>query len=291
MPTPPVTVLADAGPTIGLGHLSRAGAVAAALRVRGHEVTTVVVGEEGVVHDGINWIPLGDGTPPGYGPLLVDSYRVDVAALAARRPVATFWDGAGDPPAGVQLAIALSDPDGLRLACLRPMFWGAIARVGGTESPAVRRILVATGGGATGGIAELTATVAAAAPGIEVAAALGPYADEALPDGVTAIRTPPRMVDVLQDADLVVTAAGQTMLETLCVGTPCIATAVVDNQRAQLDLLAGAGGVRAAEPSEIGAAVAALVADAPAREQLTTTGRALVDGFGALRVAALIARL
>ena len=288
MPTPPVTVLADAGPTIGLGHLSRAGAVAAALRVRGHEVTTVVVGEEGVTHDGINWIPLGDGTPPGYGPLLVDSYRVDVAALAAARPVATFWDGVGEPPAGVQLAIALSDPDGLRLACLRPMFWGVIARA---VTPAVRRILVATGGGATGAIAELTATVAAAAPGIEVAAALGPYADEALPDGVTAIRTPPRMVDVLQDADLVVTAAGQTMLETLCVGTPCIATAVVDNQRAQLDLLAGAGGVRAAEPSEIGATVAALVADAPAREQLAATGRELVDGFGALRVAALIAEL
>lgn len=288
MPTPPVTVLADAGPTIGLGHLSRAGAVAAALRVRGHDVVTVVVGEEGVTHDGISWIPLGDGTPPGYGPLLVDSYRVDVAALAARRPVATFWDGVGEPPAGVQLAIALSDPDGLRLACLRPMFWGVIARA---IAPAVRRILVATGGGATGGIAELTATVAAAAPGIEVAAALGPYADEALPDGVTAIRTPPRMVDVLQDADLVVTAAGQTMLETLCVGTPCIATAVVDNQRAQLDLLAGAGGVRAAEPNEIGAAVAALVTDAPAREQLASTGRALVDGFGALRVAALIARL
>jgi UDP-2,4-diacetamido-2,4,6-trideoxy-beta-L-altropyranose hydrolase len=288
VPTPPVTVLADAGPAIGLGHLSRAGAVAAALRVRGHEVTTVVVGDEGLLHDGIHWKPVGDLAPPGHGPLLVDSYRVDVGALSTARPVATFWDGAGDPPPGVDLAITLAGPDGPRLACLRPMFWGAIAR---PVAPEVRRILVTTGGGAAGGVAELTATVTAAAPDVEVAAALGPYADEALPDGVVTIRTPPRMIDVLQGADLVVTAAGQTMLETLCVGTPCIATAVVDNQRAQLDVLAGAGGVRTAELDKIGEAVAALVGDTPARTQLAATGRELVDGFGALRVAALIAQL
>jgi spore coat polysaccharide biosynthesis predicted glycosyltransferase SpsG len=288
VPTPPVTVLADAGPSIGLGHLSRAGAVAVALRVRGHEVATVVVGDEGVTHDGIDWAPLSGGTPPGDGPLLVDSYRVDVAALGATRPVATFWDGVGDPPRGARLAIALRGPDGPRLACLRPMFWGTVAR---PVAPEVRRIVVATGGGAAGGVAELATTVLAAAPGTEVAAVLGPYADEALPDDVIAIRTPPRMVDVLQSADLVVTAAGQTMLETLCAGTPCIATAVVDNQRAQLDLLARAGGVRAAEAAGIGAAVAALVADATARTQLAAAGRALVDGFGALRVAAYIAQL
>jgi spore coat polysaccharide biosynthesis predicted glycosyltransferase SpsG len=288
VPTLPVTVFADAGPEIGLGHLSRAGAVAAALRVRGHAVATMVVGDEGVTHDGIGWTPLGDLPPPGRGPLLVDSYRVDVAALSARRPVATFWDGTGDPPPGVDLAITLAGPAGPKLACLRPMFWGAIAR---PVAPEVGRILVTTGGGAAGGVAELTAIVAAAAPGVQVAAALGPYADEALPDGVVAIRTPPRMVDVLRDADLVVTAAGQTMLETLCTGTPCVATAVVGNQRAQLDVLAGAGGVRAADHPAIGEAVAALVADATARAQLAAAGRELVDGFGALRVAALIAEL
>ncbi len=288
MPTPPVTVLADAGPSIGLGHLSRAGAVAAALRVRGHEVATVVLGDAGVTHDGIDWAPLSGATPAGDGPLLVDSYRVDVAALGATRPVATFWDSTGDPPRGARLAIALRGPDGPRLACLRPMFWGAVAR---PVAPEVARIVVATGGGAVGGVAELASTVLAAAPGAEVAAVLGPYADEALPAGVEAIRTPPRMVDVLQRADLIVTAAGQTMLETLCAGTPCIATAVVDNQRAQLDLLARAGGVRAAEPSEIGKAVATLVADANARTQLAAAGRELVDGFGALRVAARIAQL
>lgn len=288
MPTPPVTVLADAGPTIGLGHLSRAGAVVAALSVRGHEVVTVVVGEEGATHDGIAWAPLGGAVPPGDGPLLVDSYRVDIEELGAARPVATFWDGVGEPPRGARLAIALRGAEGPRLACLRPMFWGTVARA---VAPEVGRILVVTGGGAAGGVAQLAATVAAAAPGVEVAAVLGPYADETLPDGVVAIRTPPRMVDVLQSADLVVTAAGQTMLETLCVGTPCIATAVVENQRAQLDLLAAAGGVRAAEPTAIATTVAALVADASARTQLAATGRTLVDGFGALRAAALIAQL
>ncbi|HWH95753.1 MAG TPA: hypothetical protein VNT03_17975, partial [Baekduia sp.] len=121
-----ITVLADAGPAVGLGHLSRAGAVVAALRAQGHEVDTYVLGGEAVDRDGIAWAALEDrvAPPPGDGPLLVDSYRVDVDALAAQRPVATFFDGVGPRPARAALTIAFTDPDGPRLACLRPMFWG-----------------------------------------------------------------------------------------------------------------------------------------------------------------------
>lgn len=288
MPPTPVTVLADAGPTIGLGHLSRAGAVAAALRARGHAVTTHVCSEHPVEHDGVVWAPTGDAPPPGDGPLLVDSYRADVAALAGSRPVAAFWDGVGDPPGDVALAITLSGPEGPRLACLRPMFWGVAPR---PVAPEVRRILVATGAGAAGGLSALAATVRGAAPGVEVAALLGPYTDERLPPGVAAVRTPPRMVDELQAADLVVTAAGQTMLETLCAGTPCVALAVVGNQRAQLDVVTRAGAVRAADGATVGATLGALLGDAPARAALARAGRETVDGFGALRVAGLIGQL
>lgn len=303
VPPAQVTVLADAGPTVGLGHLSRAGAVAAALRAQGHAVRAVVLGAEGVEHDGIAWAAAGAGgdgggeplaaAVAGEGPLLVDSYRVDVAALArgggdSGRAVAVFWDGVGDEPEGAALAITLRGEDGPRLACLRPMFWGVAPRA---VAPEVRRVLVATGGGAAGGTGALAETVRGALPDVEVAAILGPYADEALPDGVIAVRTPPRMADALQAADLVVTAAGQTMLETLCVGTPCVATAVVDNQRAQLDLLASRGGVWASDADAIGAAVVALAANRAERERLAAAGRKLVDGFGALRVAGRIARL
>lgn len=291
VPAVPVTVLADAGPRVGLGHLSRAGAVAAALRAQGHAVTTLVLGEEDVEHDGIAWAAAGEAAAlAGDGPVLVDSYRVDVAALArgGARKVAVFWDGVGAEPQGGALAITLRGAEGPRLACLRPMFWGLAARPVASE---VRRVLVATGGGAAGGVGALAETVRGALPDVEVAAILGPYADETLPDGVVAVRTPPRMADELQAADLVVTAAGQTMLETLCAGTPCVATAVVGNQRAQLELLAAGGGVWASEADAIGQAITALAANRAERERLAATGRKLVDGFGALRVAGVIARL
>jgi UDP-2,4-diacetamido-2,4,6-trideoxy-beta-L-altropyranose hydrolase len=283
-----VTVLADAGPSIGLGHLSRAGAVAAALRAQGHQVDTYVSGDAAVEHDGIAWTPAGDArAPAGAGPLLVDSYRVDVTALAAARPVATFWDGAGAPPAGVALALTLAGPEGPRLACLRPMFWGVAAR---PVAQRARRVLITTGGGAAGGVAALAGAVRAAAPEAEVAAVLGPYATEDLPAAVAVVRSPPRMVDVLAGADVVVTAAGQTMLETLCAGTPCVALAVAENQRTQLAIV-GDAVHEAADADAAGAAVAALLGDAPERARLARAGQELVDGFGALRVAGRVARL
>jgi spore coat polysaccharide biosynthesis predicted glycosyltransferase SpsG len=283
-----ITVLAAAGPRIGLGHLSRAGAVAAALRAQGHRTDTYVLGAAAAEHDGIAWAPLGDRVAaPGAGPLLVDAYGADLAALGAGRPVATFWDGRGAPPAGVALALTLAGPEGPRLACLRPMFWGVAAR---PVAEHARRVLITTGGGAAGGVAALVDAVRAAAPEAEIAAVLGPYATEELPPEVAVVRSPPRMVDVLQEADVVVTAAGQTMLETLCAGTPCVALAVAENQRAQLALVGDA--VRAASAADAaGAAVAALLDDAAERTRLARAGRTLVDGFGALRVAARVAAL
>jgi len=293
VPASSITVIADAGPRVGLGHLSRAGAVAAALRVQGHEVLTRTLGGGAVEHDGIAWMA-HDGVAAD-GPVLVDAYGADLAALGGGRPVATFWDGAGDPPAGAALAITPGGPDGgdgVRWACLRPMFWG-----GGAPRPVAevaRRVLVTTGGGAAGGAGALAAAVrdaAAATPaGAEVALLLGPYATEEPPDGVEVVRAPERMVDVLQAADVVVSAAGQTMLEALCAGTPCVALAVVDNQRAQLRRVGDA--VRAAQDvAGAAAATAALLGDAAARRALAGAGRELVDGFGALRVAAKVAAL
>jgi spore coat polysaccharide biosynthesis predicted glycosyltransferase SpsG len=290
-----VSVLAASGPGVGLGHLSRAGAVAAALRAQGHRVATCTPAAGAVEHDGIAWEPLGgagdDTPPPGDGPLLVDVYGADLAALSRGRRLATFWDGTGAAP-DADLALTLAGPEGLQLACLRPMFWG-----GGTpRAPRreARRVLVTTGGGAAGGVAALAAAVRdATGARAEVAAILGPYADEQLPDGVAAIRAPGRMVDVLQDADVVVASAGQSMLEALCAGTPCVALAVADNQRAQLRLVADAGAVRVAAggPDDAAAQAAALLADPTARTALAAAGRALVDGFGALRVAARVAAL
>ena len=179
---------------------------------------------------------------------------------------------------------------GPRYACLRPAYWGVPAR---EPSPAVRSVLVATGAGAASGGAVLSAAVRDALPDAVVRLVVGPYEQEPPPAGVDVMSAPASLASALRGADLVVTAAGQTMLEALCVGTPTVAVAVVANQRAQLGRLADEGAVRAAEADadQIGGVVAALARAPEERAALSRRGQALVDGYGALRVAWHVAAL
>jgi spore coat polysaccharide biosynthesis predicted glycosyltransferase SpsG len=115
--------------------------------------------------------------------------------------------------------------------------------------------------------------------------------DDAVPPGVDAVHAPPDLLGELLEADVVVSAAGQTMLEAACAGTPCVAIALVDNQRRQLATLERAAAVVAAEPESAATAVAALAADLPRRVALADRGREAVDGYGALRLAWQLAAL
>jgi spore coat polysaccharide biosynthesis predicted glycosyltransferase SpsG len=162
------------------------------------------------------------------------------------------------------------------------MFWGVRPR---DTAPTVRRVLVTVGGSAITGGATLAASVAQAVPDAEVHFVVGPYAEEAPEDGVRLVRAPSDLLDELLRADVVVSAAGQTMLEAACTGTPCVAVALAGNQRLQLAALQTAGAVVAATSDNAAATVATLAADAPRRAALAARSRTVVDGFGALRLA------
>ncbi len=90
---------------------------------------------------------------------------------------------------------------------------------------------------------------------------------------------------------LQVGAGGSANWERCCIGTPTLAVPLAENQRAVLPALAARGAVALwdgdplADPQGLAGAVAALLADAPQRARLSTAGRRLVDGRGALRVA------
>ena len=64
--------------------------------------------------------------------------------------------------------------------------------------------------------------------------------------------------------------------------------AVVDIGRDLLDMLVG---VRRDEPAAVGEAVAALIADEPARVAMASRGREVVDGRGADRIAVALVEL
>jgi spore coat polysaccharide biosynthesis predicted glycosyltransferase SpsG len=95
----------------------------------------------------------------------------------------------------------------------------------------------------------------------------------------------------LLNTDLVVCAGGQTMLEALAAGAPCIAVVMAENQRRQADYLAGLGAVRVSDEAGLSTAVDAVAADPGLRTRMSATGQSLIDGYGAFRVAFAIDRV
>jgi UDP-2,4-diacetamido-2,4,6-trideoxy-beta-L-altropyranose hydrolase len=301
-----VLLVADAAETAGLGHISRSSAIAVALQCRGVEVRCLATGvTERFERDGIAWASLNGPLPsPGSeGVLVVDSYRIEPADLseAAMSTRLVVLHDHGEVPHGAALVVALaadpSTPDqprlsGLAFAALRVPFWGLPVRTPGDR---VQRILVTTGGGRLGEVGcELARAVVESIPGVRVALVKGPHATFTVPAGVESVDAPPSLLEPLLAADLVISAAGQTMLEAAACGTPCIALSLVDNQQAQARRLAEIGAVWLVDPPTKPAVVAAareLVSDVDARSALSREGQLAVDGYGALRVAFHLSRL
>jgi spore coat polysaccharide biosynthesis predicted glycosyltransferase SpsG len=296
------TVIADAGPSAGLGHLSRTGAVAAALRSRGIEVRCIAWGADGPIErDGLTWEPLARSERPPTGAVTVlDTYEAPadlVASLAAQTRLALMHDR--DVPEEAAIVTSTVGGNGRagtlslygpRYACLRPPFWGVAKR----ETPEqVRRILIATGGGdSTGAAVDLAEAARSGAPGVEVAVLRGPYADGGLPDGITEVRPAADLLGELLGSDLIVTAGGQTLLEAAAAGTPAIAVVLAENQRSQAAAVADGGAAVLADPgAAVAEAASELAANGERRAELVRRGQELIDGFGALRVGFHIARL
>ena len=82
------TLIADAGPAAGLGHLSRTGAVAVALRSRGVEVRCLAWGaDDPVERDGLRWEVLARAeSPAARGVVVLDSYEVSAESVGSSPP-------------------------------------------------------------------------------------------------------------------------------------------------------------------------------------------------------------
>jgi spore coat polysaccharide biosynthesis predicted glycosyltransferase SpsG len=299
-PQPHVTLVADAAPDVGLGHITRTGALAVALRARGTAVACHGYGAtKPFERDGVEWQPLASPAelPEPAGVLVLDSYRLDAGELPDGGPLVVMHDQAGAPDrAALVVSVASADPGdrwltGPRHACLRRSFWGLpIATIGA----GVERVLVTTGGGDPGANAYAIAAAAArGAPDAQVSLVVGPQSAVEPPPGVRELRVS-NLRDALRAADVVVTGAGQTMLEAAAVGAPCVAVVLSDNQRRQGERLAADDAVRlvpSPDASAVEAAVAGLVASRDERVALARAAQAAVDGYGAFRVAFRVAEL
>jgi UDP-2,4-diacetamido-2,4,6-trideoxy-beta-L-altropyranose hydrolase len=99
---------------------------------------------------------------------------------------------------------------------------------------------------------------------------------------------------LMQQADLFIGAGGGTTWERAALGLPTICISVANNQQLNAQLLDDAGAQRYLGPHEtldsqlLIETIKALCADPVARQRLADASRALVDGKGAVRVAAAL---
>ena len=114
---------------------------------------------------------------------------------------------------------------------------------------------------------------------------------------VVAHRDPANLVERLAAADVALLGAGTMKFEAACLARPMVLLAAADDQPSVGSAFAATGAARylgdgrTIDASVVVDALAALLADPPARAELGRTAARVIDGDGADRVAAAIERL
>jgi UDP-2,4-diacetamido-2,4,6-trideoxy-beta-L-altropyranose hydrolase len=299
-------VVADGRREAGLGHVNRSSALAVALGRLGVTVSCFALGaDEPLERDGVSWQPLAalDAAPLAAASVLVlDSYRLsadEVAAAPESVPVVVLQEHLPAPPRAALVVSAGAEPTsdprrlaGLDYVSLRPAFWSAPER---TVAERIRSVLVTTGGGdAVPGLgARLAEAARDSLPEAVVTLVRGPFGTADVPTGVKLLDAPESLYGPLLEADVVVTAGGQTLLEAAALGTPSIAVVAVENQRSQVVRLSERDATHLLElpAGDVSALLRRLDASPDERRRLARNAQAAVDGRGAERVAERIAAL
>jgi len=109
---------------------------------------------------------------------------------------------------------------------------------------------------------------------------------------ITVFKAPDSVHDIMVQADLAISAGGQTLYELARVGCPTVAIRIAANQDGQLRMFEKAGFLKigghasdAASVEAIGRLVVSLLGDPETRAAMSAAGQHLIDGQGALRVA------
>jgi len=100
------------------------------------------------------------------------------------------------------------------------------------------------------------------------------------------------VAQILADTDLCIGGGGSAVWERCCLGVPTIMIQIVDNQAGNCRALEAAGAAiclpRSVDMSDLTGTVQSLLGDAGRRSEMKSIAAALVDGYGARRVASLI---
>lgn len=316
---------ADCGAGVGLGHLARVAALAGAWRAAGHEESIVVPADgggrllagEGAAPARIESFDAFVARCAGERPAVavVDSYRLPASAGADLRAtgimVGAFDDQATDP-LGAEVVIdgapgaerrerirrgGVTYLLGARFFPLRRAL--SAQRVTRAVDERVRRLVVTAGGEDVHGRLRtmIDAVLEAFAEARIFTVAVPGAALDGMPARVEVGVTGSPLDSVLADADVVVCGGGQTLVEAASLGTPAVAVLLGEDQRAQHAAIVAAGAALAGgnwtqREEELRASLAGalrMVTSAVTRRRMRESGRALLDGQGASRLAAALA--
>ncbi|HEV7649574.1 MAG TPA: bifunctional UDP-2,4-diacetamido-2,4,6-trideoxy-beta-L-altropyranose hydrolase/GNAT family N-acetyltransferase [Actinophytocola sp.] len=297
---------ADAGPSIGVGHVSRCVALAEAAVARGWRVSLAgsVLGADWLLARlstlDVPVVSPANLTAGDPDVVVVDHYGIgELPDVRAAARLVSLEDGpfgrrAADVVVDANLAPALRPSDGSPLVLAGPRFAPlrsavvAARRGGSPRSDGSPRVVVVMGGSAAADAvsAALTALGQVDLPMTVRAISPSPLA---APDARFTVEPPtPDLPALLAEADLVISAAGVTLLELCCLGVPAAVVQLADNQSAGYRAAVGQGlAVGLGTVADLPAAapvLRALLEDPSRRATLSHTASSLVDGRGAERI-------
>ena len=303
---PTVLLVGSAGPDEGRGHVARLVTLAEALGstatvflqlIRGAPTATErdrlagagVRPDRGVSSDAVVVdIPQPDEVAGRWASerLVVfdDSHRLTSPAAVVVQPSLPAWTGRAE--AGKVLA-------GYAYAPIRPSLRRLAADSPPPEQPP--NVLVCFGGADPDDVTTRLAPAIAALLGSRAAVTvvIGASYDGLIgrDRGIDVLRDPPDLDERLARATVAVLGAGTMKFEAAHLGVPAVLVAAADDQLAVGPPFAATGAAwyigdgRVLDDAEVAHEVFVLVADAPRRERMRASGRAVVDGRGAERIA------
>jgi len=327
----------DAGPTIGAGHVMRGLALAQQWRLNGGRVTfacselpavfgdrlrsegcevVIIDSEAGSPNDAAATLKLAHDLD---AVVVADGYRFSVdyqRAVYGKARALLVVDDYGqigrysadmilDQNLGTSEDIYVDRPPSCRLllgpeyVMLRREFLDAVQNRS-EVSPAVRNVLVTTGGADVGGLAikildileeipeslNITVVVGGASSGtgpIEVLARSSHHR-------VRSIENAANMAQLMAETDLAVSTAGSTVWELAYLGVPAVLGVVAENQRLGAGALQKSGaavafnGTAMSAAEEFRQALDLVYADQSRRSAMIEAAQRIVDGMGAARV-------
>jgi spore coat polysaccharide biosynthesis predicted glycosyltransferase SpsG len=319
-------ILTEGGESVGLGHLRRCVALAVELRELGAEVEFRVAGgkaAETFVNGArfpVTLVPdlkeAGEaGRPVGeaHAGVIVDSYAVREEFFRACSGIVVAIDDLADRTLPVDLVVnpaIAADPLGYRgltdalllvgprYSLLQREFRMPPMRV---TRKAIERILVTLGGGDHRDLERVvTQWCHAALPDATIELVSGPFSrrgEEPVQPGGVVVLDQPDMRAAMLRADVALCGGGQTLFELAATGTPAVVLQTAANQARNIAGFVTAGTIHAAGSAagegltERLEAAFEQVRDAETRDAMSRRGPALVDGYGAKRVAEMIVKL